>query len=163
MTYTSKNYIRGILRIALGWIFFWAFLDKLFGLGFATEASKSWLAGTSPTAGFLTFGTKGPLAEIFQAMAGNIFVDWLFMMGLLLIGLALIIGIGMTIATWTGSLLMLLLYLAAVPPAQNPLIDQHIVYIFILWLLYKTKAGYNLGLGKWWSRTSLVQKYKFLQ
>ena len=26
----------GILRVAMGWTFLWAFIDKLFGLGFAT-------------------------------------------------------------------------------------------------------------------------------
>ena len=30
MTYTTKHYLRGLLRIAMGWTFFWAFLDKLF-------------------------------------------------------------------------------------------------------------------------------------
>lgn len=163
MVYTTKHYLRGLLRISLAWVFLWAFLDKVFGLGFTTEASKSWLAGTSPTTGFLTFGTKGPLLELFQSMAGNIFVDWLFMMGLLLIGLALLLGIGIKIAAWTGSLLMLLLYLAAMPPEHNPIVDEHIIYIFTLLLLYKTQAGYPLGLGKWWSNTRLVQKYKFLQ
>ena len=28
------------LRLAMGWTFFWAFADKLFGLGYATEAGK---------------------------------------------------------------------------------------------------------------------------
>ena len=87
-----------LLRIGLGWIFLWAFIDKVFGLGFATEAGKHWLTGASPTMGFLKFGTKGPLAGVFQAMAGSPVVDWLFMLGLLLIGLALILGIGMKIA-----------------------------------------------------------------
>ena len=73
----------GLLRIMLGWIFLWPFLDKLFGWGFATEAGQGWLQGGSPTAGFLQFGTKGPLAEYFQSLAGQAWVDWLFMAGLL--------------------------------------------------------------------------------
>ena len=32
-------YVWGALRIVFGWIFLWAFLDKLFGLGFATRPS----------------------------------------------------------------------------------------------------------------------------
>lgn len=163
MNYTIKHYLRGLLRIAMGWTFLWAFLDKLFGLGFTTEAGKSWLDGASPTMGFLKFATKGPLSSVFQSMAGNGLVDWLFMMGLLLIGLALIIGIGMKIATKMGALLMLMMYLAALPPEHNPLIDEHIIYILVLGLLGHTEAGYTLGLGKWWSQTSLVRKYKFLQ
>ena len=48
----------GLLRMAVGWIFLWAFLDKLVGLGFATEVGKGWLNGGSPTFGFLNFGSS---------------------------------------------------------------------------------------------------------
>ena len=37
------------LRLAMGWTFFWAFADKLFGLGYATGAGKGWIDGGSPT------------------------------------------------------------------------------------------------------------------
>jgi len=79
------DFLLGVIRICFGLIFLWAFFDKLFGLGFATKASKSWLLGTSPTYGFLAMGTKGPLALIYKAMAGSAVVDWIFMLGLLLI------------------------------------------------------------------------------
>ena len=159
----AKKYTYGLLRIFMGWIFFWAFIDKVFGLGFTTEPEKSWLVGGSPTMGFLKFGTKGPLAQIFQSIAGNGFVDWLFMLGLLLIGLSLILGIGMKIATKSGSLLMLLMYLAAMPPEHNPIIDEHLVYILVLLNLKLNNAGNHLGLGNRWSNTTLVQKYPILK
>jgi len=60
----------------------WAFFDKLFGLGFATESNKSWLLGISPTTGFLSNAPDGPLAPIFNSLSGNIMVDILFMGGL---------------------------------------------------------------------------------
>ena len=85
--------IWGLLRISIGWIFLWAFIDKLFGLGFATTSEKAWISGASPTSDFLTFGTRGPLVGFYQGLAGNALVDWLFMIGLLLVGLALILGI----------------------------------------------------------------------
>ncbi len=71
------------LRIVLGLVFLWTFLDKTFGLGFSTATDKSLLTGNSPTAGFLEFGTNGPLATIFQSMEGSTIVDWLFMLGML--------------------------------------------------------------------------------
>ena len=54
----------GLLRIAMGWIFLSAFLDKCFGLGFATGrdpetgaidfgSADAWINGGSPTDGFL--------------------------------------------------------------------------------------------------------------
>jgi len=44
-------YAVAAMRILLGIIFLWAFVDKLFGLGFATSSAKSWLGGASPTSG----------------------------------------------------------------------------------------------------------------
>lgn len=153
----------GLTRFTLGWIFFWAFIDKLFGLGFATADGKSWLDGASPTVGFLKFGTKGPFASVFQAMAGNILVDWLFMMGLLLIGSALLLGVGVKIAGYSGALLMLLMWLSTLPPEQNPFVDDHIVYLLILLAFTQMPVGETLGVGKWWSQTAIVKKYPCLQ
>jgi thiosulfate dehydrogenase (quinone) large subunit len=51
------RYAWASVRVVLGAIFFWAFLDKLLGLGYATKASSAWINGGSPTRGFLTFGT----------------------------------------------------------------------------------------------------------
>ena len=31
------------LRIVLGFTFFWAFLDKVFGLGYATPSERAWI------------------------------------------------------------------------------------------------------------------------
>lgn len=46
--------VSGILRILVGFTFFWAFIDKLFGLGFATPSERAWINGGSPTTGYLT-------------------------------------------------------------------------------------------------------------
>lgn len=159
----SAQHIAGLTRLSMGFILLWAFFDKLFGFGMATGANKSWLAGTSPTFDFLKLATKGPLASFYQNLAGNAVVDWLFMMGLLLVGLALIFGICMKIAAYSGSLLMLLLWSAVLPPKNNPLIDQHIIYMLVLLGLKATKAGEHLGLGKWWSNTVLVKKFPILE
>ena len=54
-------YIWALPRFSLGWIFLWAFVDKLFGLGFATESGKGWIDGGSPIFGFLNFAARGPM------------------------------------------------------------------------------------------------------
>lgn len=159
----KEKIILALLRISLGWIFFWPFLDKLFGLGFSTKPENAWLLGVSPTTGFLQFAVKGPFASLFQKLAGLAWVDWLFMFGILLIGLALILGIGIRIAAYSGMLLLLLMWLATLQPEHNPLIDEHIIYALLLLLLYKMKAGEIFGLGKWWSSTKLVRRYNFLE
>lgn len=145
----------------MGWLFLWPFLDKLFGLGFATEPENAWLAGGSPTQGFLQFGSSGPFSPIFQAIGGNPVVDFLFMAGLLLIGLALLLGIGVKIAGYSGAVLMVLMWLAVLPPEHNPIIDEHIIYMLVLIGLARANSGQWLGLGNWWSE--LVKDRSYLQ
>jgi len=147
----KARYLLAAIRIGLGWIFFWAFLDKLFGLGRSTAPKDAWLAGGSPTAGFLGFATQGPLAELYKSIAGNPIVDTLFMIGLLGLGVALLLGIGLKIAGAAGPLMMLLMWSAQLPPATNPLIDNHIIFALLLMLFPAVKAGHTLGLGAWWA------------
>jgi thiosulfate dehydrogenase [quinone] large subunit len=152
MDTNKTRYIWAALRIAMGWLFLWAFLDKLFGLGFSTSPQAAWLAGGSPTAGFLAHATSGPLAGLYQSMAGSVVVDLLFMLGLAALGVALILGIGVRIAGYTGTLFVLLLWSSNLPPASNPIMDEHIVYAIVLIGLATVRAGQWVGLGKWWSR-----------
>ncbi|MBI4127368.1 hypothetical protein HY463_01540 [Candidatus Peregrinibacteria bacterium] len=158
----KTQHAAAMLRVSIGFTFLWAFLDKTFGLGSATSAEKSWIAGGSPTEGFLSNAARGPFADLFHSMAGSPIVDRLFMLGLLLIGIALILGIGMKIATYTGSLLLFLMWLALLPPTNNPILDEHLVYIFALFTLKSMKAGEIWGLGKEWSESRLVKKFPFL-
>jgi thiosulfate dehydrogenase [quinone] large subunit len=153
----------GASRILLGWLFLWSFLDKLFGLGYSTPSAHSWLNGGSPTEGYLKFGTSGILSGFYNSIAGNPVVDVLFMLALLALGVALILGIGSRLTAYGGTLFLLLLWSTNLPPAQNPLIDEHIIYIFLLWGLWWIKAGRMYGLGEWWSGTSLVKRIPLLE
>jgi thiosulfate dehydrogenase (quinone) large subunit len=160
----KANYIWGTLRIVMGWTFLWPFLDKVWGLGFATEPGKGWIDGSSPTLGFLKFGTKGPFASFYQSLAGHPVIDCLFMVGLLLIGLALILGIGVKIAGFSGALLLLLMYTAGfIPPEHNPFIDEHLINAIVLIGLAVSNAGNYFGFGRAWGNTRLVQKFSVLK
>ncbi len=116
----------------MSFIFLWAFFDKLFGLGFATTAEKAWIHGGSPTFGFLSFAVKGPFADIFKSMAGVALVDWLFMLGLLGIGIALLFRKTVVWGSIAGSVMLLLMYFALLLPENNPIIDEHLIYILVL-------------------------------
>ncbi len=151
-----------VLRILLGLTFLWPFFDKVFGLGFATVSGKAWIDGVSPTSGFLANATHGPLSPLFQSLAGSPVVDWLFMLGLLLIGLALILGIGMRIACVAGVALLGLIYLSEFPPKQNPLIDEHIIYSVIL-LSFLAHPEKPSALAAKWRSLSFVKKYPVLE
>ncbi len=162
---SNKNKIvLGILRLSMGLIFLWAFFDKLFGLNFATTAEKAWLAGGSPTTGFLKFGVHGPFVDFFHSLAGLPIIDWLFMAGLLFIGATLTLGICVRLGSLAAIPLLILMYLAVgLPPENNPFIDDHIIYILVMLILMTTNSGKYFGFGNLWSRTALVQRFKILE
>ncbi len=159
----AYRYTMAATRLAMGWVFLWPFLDKMFGLGHETVSAKSWVNGGSPTSGFLGKGTSGPLASFYQGMAGAAWADWLFMAGLLGIGVALLLGVALRPAAASGALLMVLMWSAVLPPANNPFLDDHLVYALVLVLLALAGAGRTLGLAHAWERLPLVNRYAFLR
>lgn len=164
MEENKTRYVWGLLRLTMGFVFLWAFLDKTFGLGFATKIDKSWLAGGSPTSGFLQNAVHGPFAEFYHSLAGMPIIDYLFMLGLLFVGVTLTFGIFVRLGSSAGIMMLFLMYTAVgIPPANNPFIDDHIIYILIMTGLIMSGAGDYLGFGKAWSRMNLVQKFKFLR
>jgi thiosulfate dehydrogenase [quinone] large subunit len=159
---TAARYLLAGIRLALGWIFLWAFLDKVFGLGHATTAANSWLNGGSPTKGFLGSAAKGPFTGFYHSIAGTGFADVLFMAALLAIGVALILGIGMRLAAAGGALLTIMMWTAVLPPASNPFMDDHLVYAAVLIVLALLGAGNTLGLGRAWAAFPLVRRAPWL-
>lgn len=146
-----------VLRLATGFIFLWAFLDKTFGLGFSTPTERAWINGGTPSQGFLgSDAVSGPLKPFFAGIASPA-TDALFMLGMLSIGLAVMLGIGLRISAIAGSVIMLLMYLAEWPFAvnaasTNPLVDYHIIYAIALVVISVTAAGDTWGFGTPWRK-----------
>jgi thiosulfate dehydrogenase [quinone] large subunit len=158
-----------VLRIGTGIVFLWAFLDKTFGLGYATPAAKAWINGGSPTKGFLSSVHIGPFQSAFHSIAGAWWVDLLFMLALLGIGIAVTAGVALRPSAIAGALLMLGMWLAEFPPAllaadgspsgsTNPLVDYHVVYALALAAVAATQAGRTWGLGRMWARLPFVRR-----
>jgi thiosulfate dehydrogenase [quinone] large subunit len=187
-TRTGLGVVLGLLRLVMGWTFLWAFLDKAFALGFSTgrvvnEAGETvnidffgdaaWINGGSPTAGVLGFALKGPFTDFYQTVTGfqmtdvgptsAAWVDWVYMLSMLAIGLALILGIGVKLASIGGIAWMAIFYTAvAIWPEFNPFVDDHVVEALVLGALFFANAGIYLGLGKVWQQTELVRKHPIL-
>ena len=161
------------LRIGFGLTFLWAFFDKLLALGYHTGYDQqgnldrfgeaAWVNGGSPTHGFLTFGADGPFEDFYHSIAGDAWADWLFMLGLLGIGLALTLGIGMRAAAATGAVLYVLMWSVVLPPENNPVLDDHLLAALTLVVLAVTNAGDTWGFGSAWSRIPLVLRQGLLR
>ncbi|GAA4544898.1 hypothetical protein [Amycolatopsis samaneae] len=163
-----------VLRVATGLLFLWAFLDKTFGWGYSTTSANAWVNGGSPTRGFLGHVDVGPFAGTLRSWAGDWWADWLFMIGLAGIGVAVTLGIGLRISATAGTIMMLLMWAAEWPPARttaggkpslstNPVIDYHLVYALVLIALALTLAGTTWGFGRRWAELSFVDRNRWLR
>jgi thiosulfate dehydrogenase (quinone) large subunit len=159
----AARYVFAGVRLALGWTFLWAFLDKMFGLGHETAAKAAWINGGHPTLGFLKFSAKGPFTDFYHSIAGTWWADTLFMVALAGIAIALIGGIGMRIAATAGAVLLVMMWSVVLPPANNVFMDDHLIFAGVLVGLALISAGDTLGFGKWWEQTSLVRRLPWLK
>jgi len=162
-----------VTRLAIGFIFLWAFLDKTLGLGYSTASADAWIRGGSPTRGFLSHVTVGPLASTFQSWAGNTLVDVVFMLGLLGVGAAFVAGLALRPAALAGTVMLAFMWVAEWPPARNgsagptgstnPFVDYHVIYALALIVVAALSTGARWGLGAWWARLPVVRDHGFLR
>jgi thiosulfate dehydrogenase [quinone] large subunit len=136
-----------LLRVAMGWIFVWSGFDKLLG---------DWTS-----AGFLVNGTNGPLEAWFVDLGTNSaavdVIDGLVISGQILIGIALILGVLTRFTLFWAGAMMFMFYIAQFPPAHNPFLDEHIIYIGVFLLLGALGAGRILGVD------ALIEKLPFVR
>ncbi|HEU5158260.1 MAG TPA: DoxX family protein [Streptosporangiaceae bacterium] len=172
MTPTSAM-VMAVVRLAMGFVFLWAFLDKTFGFGYTTPSKNAWLNGGSPTKGFLSGVEVGPMQSTFHEWAGQAWADWLFMGGLAGIAVALILGVALRIAALAGTVMMAFMWIAEWPldkttaagepsMSTNPIVDYHVIYAVVLVALAATYAGNTWGLGRIWARLPFVRRARWL-
>ena len=161
------------LRLAVGFEFLWAFLDKTFGLGYATSSSHAWIHGGSPTSGFLSGVNAGPFQGFFNGISGVAAIDWLFMLGLLGVGAALILGAALRPAAIAGATMLLMMYAASWPFAThaggqathsvNPIVDDHIVSTVAL-VVIGALAAWSAGtISRRWSALAFIRSHSSLR
>lgn len=171
---SATRRVLAALRIGFGLTFLWAFVDKLFALGFHTGydptgatldrfGPAAWVNGGSPTEGFLKFGADGPFKGFYNSIAGTAWADTAFMLGLLGIGVALTLGVGMRFAAVAGATMYLLMWSVVLPPENHPVLDDHVLGALTVVALALLNAGDTWGLGRWWGNTKIVQDYPVLR
>ena len=172
---TALSWAAAVARMLLGFTFLWAFFDKTFGLGYTTTSSNAWIHSGSPTFGFLSHVEVGPLQGLFHSLAGNWLVNWLFMLGLLGIGVALVAGIALRIMAVGGVVMMVMMWAAEWPLARHnstgaltgstsPFVDYHLIYaLAMVMIACIAGAGSLWGFGDRWANTDTVRNHPVLR
>jgi thiosulfate dehydrogenase [quinone] large subunit len=134
------NTIIIILRIGMGWIFFYAGITKVFN---PEWSAAFYLKDAKTFSEFFQFLLQPDILPI---------VNFLNVWGLTLIGVSLILGIFVRISAPLGALMMILYYLPELhfPYAgeHSMIVDDHIIYAIIFVMLAVSNAGTKFGLDK---------------
>ncbi len=100
-------------------------------------------------------------------------IDWLFMLGLLGVGVALILGVALRPAAISGCTMLAMMYVASWPFAKvgggiptastNPIVDDHVVS-FIALVVVGAFAALSVGmLSRRWSALAVVRSHSSLR
>ncbi len=144
-----------LLRVSIGWLFFYAGVTKVFDPAWS---AAGYLKGAQTFAGFYQWLASPQILPF-----TNFLNEW----GLTLIGVTLILGVFVRLSAFLGAVMMILYYF---PVLNFPLVgehsfvvDEHIIYTFVLLLLGFLKAGRAMGLEKWCSSLSICSRYPTLR
>jgi thiosulfate dehydrogenase [quinone] large subunit len=144
-----------VLRISIGWVFFYAGITKLLN---PSWTAAGYLASAKTFSGFYQWLASPDLIAVVNSLN-----EW----GLILIGTCLILGIFVRLASVFGSLIMLLYYFPILifPKVGTNafIIDEHIIYILVLLLLASKQAGLAWGLEGKLGRSSFFNKHPSLR
>jgi thiosulfate dehydrogenase [quinone] large subunit len=142
------------LRLVMGWTFFLP--------GIKHAWNPEWSAR-----GLLMYSANkpgNPLQPLWAEM-----VEWVWILtplnsiGLTLVGLALILGAFVRFSAFWGSVMMMFYWAAALPLENAFLVDDHIVYVLLLFGLGAFGSGRILGLDAKLEQLSIVEKYPKLK
>ena len=159
---TAGEYMLACFRILVGWLFLWPFFDKIFGLGFQTPKGQGWIDGVSPSSQVM-YVADGVFEDFYNAIAGNLLIDILFLMALLIIGITLIIGIASKLTTLFSIMFLVVMYTLCIPPVDNPIIDYHLVLCTGLLAAYFLGGYGKLSLYDKWKDFFLVKRFPILE
>ena len=141
-----------VLRILIGWHLLYEGITKLYNPAWTSKAYLVSAAG--PLKGFFNWLSNDGIIGI---------VDNLNIFGLVIIGLALILGFWERIAAVLGIILMLFYYLSQPPfPGVEQigtegnyfLVNKNLIEAAAIWVLYLFPSGQYFGIGKLFSTSS---------
>lgn len=152
---TTERLILFLMRMAMAWTFLYAASHQVFEPGWS---ATGFLAHTKTFHGFFQVFT-GPVTGPITSFL----VEW----GHLLIGLSLLLGL-FTRASSVAAIVLMVLYWMAhmdfpyISDTNNFLVDFHLVYGLVLWLIVVRHAGHVWGLDAWVARARVVENNRLL-
>ena len=122
------------------------------------------------------FSARFVIAPVADPASGNPFhwlwepmLDWVWLLtplnsiGLILVGLALILGAFVRFSAFWGAVMMAFYWAAALPLENAFLIDDHVVYILLLFGLGALGTGRILGVDAWLEETEFIKEHPRLK
>lgn len=144
-----------LLRVVLGWMYFYAGITKLLNPAWS---AAGYISGAKTFPAFYQWLLSPQVLPVV-----NFLNEW----GLTLLGAALILGVFVRLGSVLGIILMFLYYLPLLdgvyPNAHSFIVDEHIVYIAALGVLFAFRAGRYYGLERWCSNLPLCSKFPKLR
>ena len=134
---SPQKFFLFLRRVTVGWMFFYAGITKVLNPQWSAEG---YLKGAKAFTWFFQIILDPNILPII-----NFINKW----GLTLLGISLILGLFVRFSSLLGVLLMALYYIALGFPYPNPhsyIVDEHIIYISILFFFAAIKAGRVFGL-----------------
>ncbi|MBS3786686.1 hypothetical protein KGY79_00655 [Candidatus Bipolaricaulota bacterium] len=113
---------------------------SMIGLGLRLFVGGGWGAWNTVGVVLPTTYPRGPVGNILLNFWGNPFVIQLLIWSSVMIGIALVFGAAVRLASYGGMLIMLLFYLAVIPPG-SVIISQQIIYLVMFGILAIGEAG----------------------
>lgn len=138
-----------ILRLSLGWLFFYAGITKILNPDWS---AAGYIRSAKNFSFFYNLFLNSSVLPVI-----NFLNEW----GLLLVGIALIFGIFIRIYSAVGILLMVLYYFVLAfpyPNANSFIVDDHIIIIAGLLVLSAFRAGRVWGLEEWCSKLPICTR-----
>ena len=139
-----------VIRIVMGWLCFYAGITKVINPAWS---SVGYLKSAQTFSGFYTWLANSDWIGV---------VNWLNAWGLTLLGVSLLLGALVRLSSILGALLMLLYYFPVLSfpyvGSHSFIIDEHIIYILVLALLFSYNAGKKWGIDNYLTKISWLKK-----
>ena len=145
--YGRPRFLSFLLRFSMGWVFFYAGITKIL--------DSSW-----SSKGFLENAESFQTLFSWLANPHNlIWVDFINKWGVAALGIALMLGVFTNTAASLGILAMLLYYLPGLNfpfvGQHSLLIDEHIIYILVLLIIIRLRAGKDYSITGLFRRSTV--------